>query len=126
VLTLASRIDRRMFDPSPVCIPSGEPLEKSFAEARVPERILGYQGLTKNPALVVPRLLQASGTISGFAGLLRKEEEKILHASLPEASVLGTMATRRHARVRLSYRSGRPANTRDGTPYMHVLRNSRT
>lgn len=92
VLTLASRIDRRMFDPLLVCTSSGGALEKAFADADVPVHIMGYEGLTKKPALILPRLFRAWGTIRRFEGILCKERVAILHAFLPEACILGALA----------------------------------
>lgn len=94
MLTLASRIDRRKFDPLLVCTSSGGALERSFVEAGIPVHIIGYEGLTKKPALVLPRILRAWGTIRSFEGILRKERVAILHAFLPEACVLGALAGR--------------------------------
>ena len=94
VLSLSSRIDRRMFDPMLVCTSSGGALEGSFADAGVPVHIMGYEGITKKPALVLTRLLHAWGMIRRFEGLLRRERVAILHAFLPEACVLGALAGR--------------------------------
>jgi glycosyltransferase involved in cell wall biosynthesis len=92
VVTLATRIDRRRFDPLVVCTTAGGPLEETLAEAGVPLFVLGFRGLTARPSQAAQRLLHCVGTLRRFAAFLRSSRADILHAFLPEACVLGTAA----------------------------------
>ena len=94
VRDLVGKLDRTRFRPVVVAITEGGPLEAAFAAMGVPVRIIGYQGFTRRRGQVLSRTWKALASIRSLADTLRREEAAIVHAYLPAANILGTIAGR--------------------------------
>jgi glycosyltransferase involved in cell wall biosynthesis len=92
VRELVTRLDRKRFRPLVVATAEGGVLETDFARMGVPVHILGYRGFTRRPGRIVRTALRSAGAIRELSRLLRRENVSVLHAYLPAANVIGTLA----------------------------------
>jgi glycosyltransferase involved in cell wall biosynthesis len=92
VRDLIGRLDRRRFRPIVIATSEGGVLESEFARMGVTVQVLSYRGFTRRPGKIVGTARSSAAAIRGLARILRREQVSILHAYLPAANVIGTLA----------------------------------
>jgi glycosyltransferase involved in cell wall biosynthesis len=92
ILDLSSRLDRRRFSPCVISTNGGGAMEGEFRGRGVPLYVLDYKGVSVRPGKALPLLREARSFFSRFAGILSERRVRILHAYLPAANVVGTLA----------------------------------
>lgn len=102
VLDLASRLDRRRFNPCVISTAGGGVMEEELTGRGVPVRILDYRGLSLHPSRALALFREARGFFRSFESILTEHRVSVLHTYLPAANVLGmAAAVRNRTRVRL-------------------------
>lgn len=94
VLSLVRRIDRQRFSPLVIALGGGGELEPAFRKEGVPLHILDRTGITPRPGQRGRTMQDALGCVRSLSGILRRERPDILHAYLPAANVIGSVAAR--------------------------------
>jgi glycosyltransferase involved in cell wall biosynthesis len=89
LVQLATRLDRRRFEPVVCCLTSSGPHHGALAAAGVPVEVVGFKGLR-----VLRHPLRVTAELSSLVRLIRRERPVIVHAFLFWAYVIGAFAAR--------------------------------
>ncbi len=89
LVQLASRLDRRIATPTVCCLEEEGPLAAPLRQAGVPVKEVPFRGLSalRNP-------LRTAGRFRELLTLVRRVAPDVLHAYLPHANALGSLAGR--------------------------------
>jgi len=94
LVALASRLDRRAFDPVVCCIGMPGALASTLRDGGVPVHALGFQPFGWGPFKYLLSLPRAGKMFWGLHRLIKRERPAIVHGMLFFAYVLGTFAGR--------------------------------
>jgi glycosyltransferase involved in cell wall biosynthesis len=95
LVALATRLDRRRFQPTVCCLSAGGPLEASLRDAGIPVTVVRFRGFRPSMWLTfLFRLPAMLAELARFVRLIRAERPDIVHGLLFWAYVLAAPAAR--------------------------------
>ncbi len=93
-MELATRLDRRMFEPIVCCLATAGPLASRLRASGIAVHSLGFHGFRSTRFKYLPNVAGGWRLLSGLWRLIRRERPAILHGMLFWAYILGTFVGR--------------------------------
>lgn len=94
LVELATRLDRRMFEPIVCCLATAGALAPRLRANGIPVHALGFHGIRSPRYKYLPNLAGGWRLLSGLWRLIRRERPAIVHGMLFWAYVIGTFVGR--------------------------------
>jgi L-malate glycosyltransferase len=94
LVELATRLDRRMFQPIVCCLAAPGPLASRLRESGIAVHSMGFCGLRSTRFKYLPNVLGGWRLVSGLWQLIRRERPAVMHGMLFWAYILGTFVGR--------------------------------